>query len=411
MKVDLNQLFTIAGAVTVDRRHQFAGRETLLKDAFQHLMIAGTAVALYGERGVGKTSAGWQLFAGLSGDFSLFKDRGITLDPPRTQIRCVWLKCTDFIQTISDLVLSLLTDSGQHSLAGAFPDVFTDAEIARVSKLYGWERGTAQSSSPKGSEKSLQPSNSELAAFKALEDLLKRAAVREPKTQLVIFLDEFEQVKESTRVGVLLKALNNVKFVIVGMATNRETLIGQHPSVVRKLNSYEVPLFTAQNVGWFFDSLETSCNKQIRFDAALRTLIANKSSGFPWLVQQLGYYSALNADERRGKEKTLVVLADDYHSMIKSFLTTKLGNTDFDFGTLSTAGKQILVKLADTPKGRRGEADLIKSLDPNLHRHFDRGIQELEKINLVQLVGKEVRVTDPLTKVLVTLAISERVIQ
>ena len=255
MELNLDQLFTLAGAVTVDKRYQFAGREDLLKKSYDHLTIPGSAVVLFGERGVGKTSLGWQLYAGMSGNRSIFEERNISVTSKHNvSYRCVWLTCTDFIQTMSDLTLALLTDTGSYSLSNIFPDVFGSAsELDRVSQTYKWKLGSRTPHTGKPThepeEKGLQPSTDELAAFLTLEDLLGKAIHKGPQgSELIIFLDEFDQVRESTRVGVLMKALNNVKFVVIGVAQSRANLIGQHPSIVRKMNAYEVPLLDRKSV-------------------------------------------------------------------------------------------------------------------------------------------------------------------
>jgi AAA ATPase-like protein len=413
MELNVEQLFTLAGAVTVDKRYQFAGREDILKRAYDDLTLRGFGLVLFGERGVGKTSLGWQLFAGLSGDHSLFDERNISIDPnAKAKFKCIWLTCTDFIETISDLTLALLTDVDRFSIGSAYPGFFDDSkEIDKVSESYKWRiDGKPNATVNKKTDgNALQPSNNELAAFLAFKALLERARQKDAAgTELVIFMDEFDQVQENTRVGVLIKALNNVRFVVIGVSENRANLIGQHPSIGRKMSSYEVPLLRQDNIEWFFDSIERAANGTVRFEKAFRVLIGDRSSGFPWLVQQLGYYSTLNAaSNKKSGEKTVVVGAGHYKAIINDFLSSQLGGDDFNINSLSEVAKKILIALAAALKGRRSEEEIISALHPALRPFFDKGLQELKKGGLVYGVSKEIRIKDPLTKVLVSIAVAE----
>ena len=413
MELDIEQLFTLAGAVTIEKRFQFAGREDILKDVFDDLTLRGFGTVLYGERGVGKTSLGWQIFAGLSGDRSLFNERGISISPnAKTTFKCVWLTCTNFIQTISDLTLALLTEVDSHSLSSVYPGFFDNrAEIARVSHSHRWQlEGRQVREDP---QRDLgggpQPSNVELAAFLTLKELLARARGNEANgAELVIFLDEFDQVQENTRVGVLIKALNNVRFVVLGVSSNRESLIGQHPSIGRKISSYEVPLFRQENVEWFFDSIERASEGRLKFDAQFRMLIGERSSGFPWLVQQLGYYSAANALGKGTRSQApATVGVESYTEIIGSFLRAQLGGDNLNFNALSEVAKKILIVLSGSERGRRLEEEIISCLQTSHRPFYDRGVEDLIDAQLVYSIDNEVRIRDPLTKVLVSIAVTE----
>src|ERR1700753_5118 len=98
---DPRDLFTIKGAITLEKRQQFAGREELISKCLDALAIDGSALVLFGERGVGKTSLGWQLLGPLSGNTQLIDERKIRTTFPVTGATCVWLTCNQFMQDIA----------------------------------------------------------------------------------------------------------------------------------------------------------------------------------------------------------------------------------------------------------------------------------------------------------------------
>lgn len=423
LNLDPEKLFTIKGAVTVDKRYQFAGREELIAKCLEDLSSEGSVTVIFGERGVGKTSLAWQLVGPLTGSRQILQERQIR---PRISVNkefsCIWCTCNSLMHSITDLLYTLVKDDEpRFTLRRAFPNVFAPKQVDKVVRSYKFGLPIAgaqvkfEPSKANDPTRAISASNEELAAFSAFKHLLERAR-REysDRGDLVIFLDEFDQLQDRARVGLLLKSINNVRFVIIGVAATRAALIGQHPSVGRKLTAYEVPLFTEDNVNWFFDSVEERSGQQLLFTGDFRKHIYRKSSGFPWLVQQLGFYSVRDAIHSAGASRAggrITVGVENYRAMVRDFIRAKLGGEDFDVAILKSAERRLLLALSETSNGRLSEDDLLERLPPSLRAYYDEALEALIAAGLVYKQQRQIRITDPLTKILIERASEEGLLE
>jgi hypothetical protein len=411
--VNIDELFTTKGALTIEKRQQFAGRDDILVKCLDSLSQDGAGVVVFGERGAGKTSLAWQLVGSLTGSGDIVRERGLkTKTLQDKSYNCIWCTCSELMHNIGDLVFTLMTDSeGQFNLRSVYPKVFTDQKtVEKVTRKYEIgiapvAKGTFTFAPSEKSAPSVAPSNADLAAFSMLKELLDKARREYPQKGLVVFLDEFDQLDERVKIGILLKGINNVRFVIVGIGASRKALIGHHPSVARKLTSYELPLLSVDDINWFFDSVQRRSSNALLFTREFRTLIVAKSSGFPWLVQQLGYASAQDAIAQvRSSAARTTVDRQNYENIIRDFIVEKLGKDEFDIASIDDAQKRILAGLADASKGRLSENDLLSKLPPGLTGFYERSIGDLSAAGVVYEHQREIRIVDPLTKILVDLA-------
>jgi hypothetical protein len=416
--VDPNVLFTTKGAVTLSKRHQFAGREDLIATCLDELSIDGSTLIIFGERGVGKTSLGWQLVGPLSGDASLLKERGIRPKLLRKpDFHVIWCTCNSLMKTISDVVDSLISDAEPHfTLRSNFPAVFNDRKlINRLTQTYkvkvpvGIEAELKIDPAPRTRRAGSRVGNEELGSFLLLKELLELARKQYPNRMgFVLVLDEFDQIGDNAGIGLLVKTLNNARFVILGVGTSRSALIGQHGSVSRKIHSSEVPLFSIDNVNWFFDSVEEHSKKQVFFKPGFRKDVFSRSSGFPWLVQQLGFYCLLDVMPPDGVIDSVIVLdSSDLNRVLPKFVKDKLGNDQFDLSQLSTTSSDLLRALAGSAKGRMSEQQLLSTLNEQKRPFYDASIRQLKDAGLVHEQGADVRLQDPMSKILIGLAIKE----
>lgn len=422
---DPRDLFTIKGAITVEKRQQFAGREELLSKCLDALAIDGSALVLFGERGVGKTSLGWQLLGPFSGSTQLIDERKIRTTFPVIGATCVWLTCNQFMQDIAGVIYALIEDSeSQYSLKAAYPEIFNNETLVqRVTQRYKLKSPIAEAElsidpkkgkSPIGSSLKELASN-ELIAFFTLKELLNSAWEKYPrKRNLILFLDEFDQIQDRAQIGILLKSLNNVRFVLIGIASSREKLIGHHGSIGRKLSfsTYEVPLLGTRDIDWFFDNVEQASGKSIRFSSGFRELVSRKSSGFPWLIQQMGFYSVIYEITSTHPRPAIINISErSYHGMIRDFLQTQIGDGSFSIMDLTETQRRVLDTLSGTTKGRATEALLIGKLPDSLRQFYDSAIEKLKGLEVIYEQSSEVRIKDPLTKILVDLAREENLLQ
>ncbi len=320
---------------------------------------------------------------------------------------------------ISDLLYALVKDEdSRYSLGSLFPKVFGDPKaVDKVIRNYKLGLPVASAeikfepSKSKDPTRGISASNEDLVAFATFKHLLERArTLYDKKAGIVIFLDEFDQLEDRAKVGLLLKSINNVRFVIIGVAATRKSLVGHHPSVARKLTSYEIPLLSQENVDWFFTSAERKSGGLVAFTKEFRRHVFEKSSGFPWLVQQLGFYSLREATPPGGYIRSgakVVVDTKDYRAMIGDFIRSTLGGEDLDIGVLKPAERKILLALSESSSGRLSDDDLYEKIPVSLRPHYDEALEVLMEAELVHKHLRQVRITDPLTKILIELAKEE----
>jgi hypothetical protein len=255
--------------------------------------------------------------------------------------------------------------------------------------------------------------NEDLGAFLALEEMLARAQKNNKKTGFVFFLDEFDRLEKRAEIGDLLKALNNVRFVILGVGASRSALVAQHASVGRKISSCEVPLFTPDEVNSFFDNVEKRSDMSVRFTRDFRSTVAGVSSGFPWLVQQLGFYSLLRVMGNDGIDSagtSIKLGVDVLEQMLPTFLRDKLGGDPGNLPKIDSVEGLLLRALSSKRAGRMSRDDLVNTLPSEMRGFYERAVRALEDLGLVYKQQQEVRIKDPLTKVLVELSIENRIL-
>lgn len=408
---DPRDLFTVKGAVTYERRQQFTGRDSLVGAALDAVAIEGALVVVFGERGVGKTSFGWQVLGPLVGKRKLLSERNIETQFPVEDHPCVWLTCNDAMSDAADIIISLIeTPKSPNSLRSIFPKAFEDRVVDRVIRKYKANIGVATAEinvepTKKSSDVDL-PKDRDLAAFNALNTVLARIFELYPNSpDIIFFIDEFDRIEDRAKLGVMIKALNRVRFVVIGIASSRDELIGHHKSLGRKMamGTFPIPLFSNNDVELFFSRLP----KSINFSPELVQLIASRSSGFPWVVQQLGFYSLLEARKEQKGRPQIKVSIEHYEQMIEEFIFSQLASEGFDLVKAAPAEKCILYYLGRSEKGRLDQTTLLNKMPRDLLRHFDSSIQNLIELDVLKEQGREVRIIDPVFKVLLSIAADE----
>ena len=423
--VDPRELFTVHGAVTLEKRHQFAGREDMVERCLDELAIEGSTLVIFGERGVGKTSLGWQLVGPLSGDSSLLKERNIRPKLLRDEeFYIIWCTCNSWMTSIYRLVFTLVNDpERQFTLRSNFPEIFNDTKlIKKLSDMYKHEVPTLAASldprlkiNPKRqSDSDSAPESDSLVSFLFLEELLEAARERYPdKKGIILFLDEFDRIQDKAGITHLFKVLNNVRFVIFGVGASHLALTGEHVSVGRKIYAREVPLFTLANVNWFFDRVQERSQQQVIFTKKFRSEVYSLSSGFPWVVQQLGFYCLLDAipnEELLEIASPITLDEDNLTGVLPTFLKEKFTGDDVNLEELSEVARGLLKTLSATEKGRWSERELINTIRDDAKGFYEASLEQLKNSGLVYEQGSEVRIKDPLTKILIGLAIKQGII-
>lgn len=126
--IDLNTLFIPSRAIRSGDLPFFSGRREVLSECLRCLGMAGSHLLIFGERGVGKTSVGWQLLELLA---STTGNVPISSEPSTSSERqsriCIWLECKQDMKDIGGILAALLQESRQlRSFSSEIPLVYKD---------------------------------------------------------------------------------------------------------------------------------------------------------------------------------------------------------------------------------------------------------------------------------------------
>ncbi|MDX2038853.1 MAG: AAA family ATPase [Isosphaeraceae bacterium] len=334
--IDPSDLFLPKAAIRNSHLELFEGRKKLISSAVEAISVAGAAMVLYGDRGVGKTSLAWQIMRILQGDLSIARSLGIRLaftPPPR---KCVWLQCNRSMRDIEDMLISLmLSRTEAPCLRDLFPDAYSSNRDRRLKDL----RVRNLRSDPEA-EAERKSGAWAFEVREAFNELLLQIRRLYRLPEIIIFLDEFDTMSRrlsepsivqndgddllphgsSSRpprqrpttgplgLGDLIKTSEGARFVIIGVADDIGELIIDHPSINRKLanSTFKIPGLLPEDFERMFDKTESLAPPgYLSFERGFRDLVIEQSDGIPWLFHLIGHVGVLqclhdvNEDKRR----------------------------------------------------------------------------------------------------------------
>jgi len=250
----------------------FAGRAHVIEDVLRELAAPGRQVAIYGERGVGKTSLAVLLyfFAGYDDD--------------HVQI----VHCHKGM-VFEDICFSLLETAGQAL------NVYETRSDRRSQG--GLQVGPARGSASRGTS----------VRYRALRDgqaiTPGRMVGAFKNDRGLLIVDEFDRIDDpqtKTRMAELIKhfsdARSETKIVIVGVAETLNELIGEHESLSRSLAQVSLDRMDEPELR---DILHRGSERiGAEFEPDVVTKIVRLADGFPHFVHLLGLYSSIYAGEQ-----------------------------------------------------------------------------------------------------------------
>lgn len=246
----------------IDSRELFAGRIDQLSRIVEVVSERGKHAALYGERGVGKTS--------LANFVSMFRigDGTVVVKAScdsQDSFRSVWIRS-----------LSHITIPIEKSAAGFLPNSRTE-ELRLVENL----------------QKREQVTPSDLVSLLCLIS-----------TPCVFIFDEFDRItdtKVKSAFAEMLKGLSDaaplITVVLVGVAEDVGHLVGHHESVERCLRQIHVPRMSEEELSEII--YKGSKRIGMKFAEVVRRAIVRLSDGFPHYVHLLAKNAARSAIQRR----------------------------------------------------------------------------------------------------------------
>lgn len=249
----------------------FAGRLSVVQRLKDELEMPGRHVAIFGERGVGKTSLAELLYF-----FTGFAEDRVEL------VSCAEADTFEslFAEFMAAFSVHLSLDSVERQealeLGGNLPGV----------GLRGERRQSATYRS--------------LPQLQAVTKRRLLRAFKELRTLLII--DEFDRIQDRsthTRLAELIKAFSDArtatKIVVVGVADTLSQLVGEHQSLSRSLAQIKLDRMSEVELAEILKRGEDRTGVLFRSDVVHR--IVRLSDGFPHYVHLIALYASLAAVE------------------------------------------------------------------------------------------------------------------
>jgi len=334
----------------VDPR-QFVGRESEIRKAINALLNAGSFLAIFGLRGVGKSSVGHQIKLIAEGDSTLPQALGIERLLPKKNFNYIvhYYKSDGFVENVADLFKRILFGDDDN------PSLFSltksgDRRLQEFKRTVGVEGGASFFGSKvgaKGSEESkFVPyiSDDLIQQFRALLGTVRKD--NQERDGLLIIVDEFDTIPDKTGFASIVKACSSeyVKFGVIGIGSNVAELIRDHSSINRQIDFIDVPLMPEEERADIIRRAEFRLGNAITFDEEATAEICRRSEGFPYFVHLLGKEAVLLAFER-GSSK---VMMQDIETLSKNIAEGRLTNifeNVYHESVKNSPQRELLLKL------------------------------------------------------------------
>ena len=267
----------------------FAGRAEYIRRLDNAISAPGLHVALFGERGVGKTSLARLLY------FFVRRDEELT-----HFVRC------ESNSTFDSIFADVLGSAGVEAVLNG-----VEAE--------GEKHGTVGIASlGLGAARRLRRSYKRIAVGPQISTrlLVEQLAERDG----LVIIDEYDRVKDEathTRMAELVKHFSDVaaktKIIIVGVAETVSQLLGKHESLGRALAQISLERMTDVELG---DIIERGANYVgVTFKADVRRKIVRLADGFPYFVHLIGHHAARVAAQQVERDQVAPVVAEEEYAL------------------------------------------------------------------------------------------------
>ncbi len=303
---------------------RFVCSTNLVRDCIQSINSPLGLVAVFGKRGVGKSSLVRQIQQMALGDYSLASRAGLETEipaRPRTYLT-VYYQCDSTVRNAEHLLQRLCNDQdSEDGLLRLVPDDGKEiVEFARTKEVGVGADLKVINWGAKGIESSKFAKVVEGDLVQTFRNYISAIVTHQVKGKmkrdgLLILLDEFDVIQDKSNLGSVIKSLSsaNVKFGICGIGQDISDLVEDHGSVERLLEHGAIhispmPEYESQEI---LDRAERLFKGAIVIDQSVKTKIVNASEGYPYFVQLMGKECVSKANER-----SLVRIDDEIYNEV-----------------------------------------------------------------------------------------------
>jgi Cdc6-like AAA superfamily ATPase len=289
---------------------RFVGRTELIRDCIKALNSPLGLLAVYGKRGVGKSSLLRQIQQMALGDYTLAENAGLSREIPRRPrtYLTVYYSCDSMIEAGPELLSRLCNDQDEEDgLLRLVPNDGKELiEFGRTKEVHGGADLKVVNWGAKGIESSKYArvvQNDIVQTFRNFVNsvITHQVQKRMKRDSLLILLDEFDVINNKAGLGSLIKSLTapNLKFGICGVGHDLMDLIEDHASVERLLEQGAIhvrPMISLET-NEIIERAEQLFNEELSFTPFVKKEISRISEGYPYFTQLLGKECVAKANQ------------------------------------------------------------------------------------------------------------------
>jgi hypothetical protein len=342
---------------------RFVGRTQMIGDCIRALNSKLGLIAVYGKRGVGKSSLLRQLQIMALGDYGLATKAGLDKCVPAKSRRylTVYYQCDGLIRDGRDLISRLCNDQdADDGLLRLVPNDGKEiAEFTRSKEVHAGADLKVVNWGAKGVESSKYARvvpNDPVQTFRNFVNAIVTHQVKGKmkRDALLILLDEFDVIQGKEGIGSLIKSMSSetVKFAICGVAKDLGALVHDHASVERLLEggALKVRPMPKQESKDIIYRAEMRFDSELTFDEQVTDRIAVLCEGYPYLVQLLGKACVAKANES-GQRRVMPQVFEDVLADVKAGKAFPTLEAKYQRAIGDSDGRQLLLTLlAEQPE-------------------------------------------------------------
>ena len=291
-RIDIHNTFS--PGQEIQEPHKFAGRRRNIEQAIKALCRPGTSMLVYGERGVGKSSFVEMVKLIAQDQVELiYRHKLQSLRPSAGfQYKVISMQCDADVDNTEKVLQRLITSpEGISGLVGPrLATIETTAKNHFALNLLKQVISIGASYEETLTKKEF----AEMSVYEMFTNLIIfiTQSILEPDEGLLIVIDEFDRVKDNSKMASMIKTLSKskVKFLISGIAESYFELIGQHASIERQLFQGKIKInpMTEDEIENVFALAEKTAEGLIHFEKQFKEEVKSRSYGFPYYVQLFG---------------------------------------------------------------------------------------------------------------------------
>jgi AAA+ ATPase superfamily predicted ATPase len=329
----------------------FVGRGEEIKDSILAIQNPGGFIAIFGLRGVGKSSIANQVKLIAEGDVTLVNSLKMNRLIPSKGFNFIvnYYRSDGFVENIGDLFKRMLFGDDKNSSLFSYTKSGEKKleEFKRVVSVDGGANILGAKIGAKGQEESKYTpyiSDDLIQQFRSLLGTIRKD--NQKKDGLLILVDEFDTIKDKAGFASIVKACSSdfVKFGVIGIASNISELIKDHSSIGRQIDFIRVPLMPEYEVLQIMKKAEWRIGNAITFDDSALNDISAKSEGFPYFAHLLGKEAMLMAFQRDSQKVT----HEDITALYQKISDGRLNNIFEDVyheSVKNSEQRELLLKL------------------------------------------------------------------